>query len=74
VTDLESARLIPLPELPSRMHELDSSREYVVHCHLGGRSAEAVKLLQQAGFAKLYNLIGGINAWAETIDPSMPRY
>ncbi len=71
---LDTAKLIPLPELASRMHELDSSREYVVHCKLGGRSAQAIQFLQQAGFTKLHNLTGGIDAWAEKIDPSMPRY
>jgi len=66
--------LIPLNELPSRVHELDSSREIVAHCKMGGRSAKAVDFLRQAGFTKVHNLAGGINAWAERVDPKMPKY
>jgi adenylyltransferase/sulfurtransferase len=68
------ARLIPLAQLAERVHELDSSKEYVVHCKMGGRSAKAVAQLMQMGFRKLHNLAGGINAWAGEIDPKMPRY
>ncbi len=66
--------LIPLNDLPSRVHELDSSREIVAHCKMGGRSAKAVDFLRQAGFSKVHNLAGGINAWAERVDPKMPKY
>ncbi len=66
--------LIPLNDLPGRVHELDTSREIVVHCRMGVRSARAVTFLRQAGFRKVRNLVGGINAWAERIDPRMPRY
>jgi len=66
--------LIPLGELPKRVHELDSSREIVVHCKMGGRSAKAVEFLQQGGFKKVKNLAGGINAWSERVDPKVPKY
>src|SRR6202162_2824435 len=66
--------LIPLGDLPKRVSELDSSREIVAHCKMGGRSAKAVAFLKQAGFAKVTNLTGGITAWAERIDPKMPKY
>jgi sulfur-carrier protein adenylyltransferase/sulfurtransferase len=66
--------LIPLGDLPKRVHELDSSREIVVHCKMGGRSAKAVDFLRQAGFKKVWNLAGGINAWAEKVDPKTPKY
>ena len=66
--------LIPLNDLPKRVSELDSSREIVVHCKMGGRSAKAVDFLKQAGFGKVHNLAGGINAWAERVDPKMPKY
>ncbi|HEU4385476.1 MAG TPA: molybdopterin-synthase adenylyltransferase MoeB [Anaeromyxobacteraceae bacterium] len=66
--------LIPLGELPRRVHELDTSREMVVHCRTGPRSAKAVAFLRQAGFRKVRNLTGGISAWAERVDRSMPRY
>jgi sulfur-carrier protein adenylyltransferase/sulfurtransferase len=66
--------LIPLGDLPKRVGELDSSREIVAHCKMGGRSAKAVAFLQQAGFKKVSNLTGGITAWAEWVDPKMPKY
>jgi sulfur-carrier protein adenylyltransferase/sulfurtransferase len=66
--------LIPLNDLPKRVSELDSSREIVVHCKMGGRSAKAVEFLRQSGFTKVKNLTGGINAWAEKIDPKVPKY
>jgi adenylyltransferase/sulfurtransferase len=66
--------LIPLGDLPKRVHELDSSREIVAHCRSGQRSAEAVEFLRAAGFQKVWNLKGGILAWADRIDPKMPKY
>jgi len=66
--------LIPLAELPKRVNELDPSREIIVHCKMGGRSARAVDFLKQAGFKKVKNLVGGIDAWAQRIDSSLPRY
>ncbi len=66
--------LIPVGDIPKRASELDSSREIVAHCKLGGRSAKAVNFLRRAGFTKVYNLTGGINAWADRIDPKMPKY
>src|SRR5437588_4278664 len=66
--------LIPLNDLPRRVNELDTSREIVAHCKMGGRSAKAVEFLRQAGFTKVHNLAGGINAWAERVDPKMPKY
>jgi adenylyltransferase/sulfurtransferase len=66
--------LIPLGDLPTRVHELDSSREIVVHCKSGARSAKAVDFLRQSGFKRAKNLTGGILAWAERIDPSLPKY
>jgi len=66
--------LIPLGELPRRVHELDSSREIVAHCRSGKRSAEAVDFLRKAGFKKILNLSGGILAWSDQVDPSVPKY
>ena len=66
--------LIPLGELPQRVHELDSSREIVAHCKSGKRSAQAVEFLQKAGFRKISNLKGGILAWSDEVDPSVPKY
>lgn len=66
--------LIPVGELPRRVHELDSARDIVVHCKSGKRSAQAVDFLRQAGFRKVYNLHGGILSWSTQVDPSVPRY
>jgi adenylyltransferase/sulfurtransferase len=69
-----NGHLIPLGELPQRVHELDSSREIVAHCRSGKRSADAVDFLQKAGFRKIWNLKGGILAWSDDVDPSVPKY
>lgn len=66
--------LIPLGELPRRVHELDSSHEIIAHCRSGKRSAEAVDFLRKAGFRKVLNLRGGILAWSTEVDPNVPRY
>jgi adenylyltransferase/sulfurtransferase len=66
--------LIPVGDLPARISELDSSREIVAHCRSGVRSAKAVALLRQAGFRKVKNLAGGILAWSDKVDPTMPKY
>ena len=66
--------LIPLGQLPQRMNELDPDREIVIHCRSGKRSADAAAFLQQQGFNNVKNLAGGILAWADNIDPSMPKY
>jgi sulfur-carrier protein adenylyltransferase/sulfurtransferase len=66
--------LIPLGDLPRRVHELDSSRMIVAHCRSGKRSAEAVEFLRKSGFAKVWNLKGGILAWSDEVDPSVPKY
>jgi adenylyltransferase/sulfurtransferase len=73
---LEGARLVPLGELPARVGELAGWRErpVVVHCHKGGRSAKACRLLNDAGFRDVANLAGGIEAWSLSVDPSVPRY
>jgi adenylyltransferase/sulfurtransferase len=66
--------LIPLGDLSKRVSELDSSREIVAHCRSGKRSAEASEFLRQAGFRKVLNLKGGILAWSDEVDPSVPKY
>ncbi len=66
--------LIPLGDLPRRVHELDSSREIVAHCRSGVRSAKAVEFLRQSGFHKVKNLVGGVLAWSDRVDPKMPKY
>ena len=67
-------RFIPLGDVPARMHELDSADEIVLQCRSGVRSAKALGILEQAGFRKLKNLTGGILAWSDEVDPSLPKY
>jgi adenylyltransferase/sulfurtransferase len=74
ISRLEGAELIPLGALASRMHELDSAVETVFFCKSGSRSARAVELMAGAGFRKIKNLRGGINAWARQVDPKLPVY
>jgi len=74
IAHIEGADLIPLGELAARMHELDSAENIVLHCKTGPRSTRALELLRGAGFRKLKNLKGGINAWAREVDPSLPVY
>jgi adenylyltransferase/sulfurtransferase len=69
-----NGHLIPLGDLPRRVNELDSSKEIIAHCRSGARSAKAVEFLRQAGFQKVKNLTGGVLAWADKVDPSMPKY
>jgi adenylyltransferase/sulfurtransferase len=71
---IPGAKLIPLGELPKRMAELDRAAEIVVHCKSGVRSARACGLLRQAGFERVRNLAGGILAWSDKVDPSVPKY
>lgn len=66
--------LIPLGEVPKRMNELNSADEIVVHCRSGMRSAQAVEFLMKAGFRKIHNLKGGVLAWSDEVDPTMPKY
>ena len=73
--NIKGAKLIPLGEVPARMGEIDPERETVVHCKMGGRSAKAIEYLERAGFTgKLSNLVGGITAWSNDVDPSVPKY
>jgi adenylyltransferase/sulfurtransferase len=71
---IAGSTVIPLPELPSRLEELDRSVAMVVHCKSGVRSAKAIALLREAGFERLQNLTGGILAWIKDVDPGMPTY
>ncbi|MHB1744005.1 MAG: rhodanese-like domain-containing protein, partial [Acidobacteriaceae bacterium] len=66
--------LIPLNDLPWRVRELDAEREIAVHCKSGGRSQRAAEFLAQNGFKNVHNVAGGINAWAEKVDPKVPKY
>ena len=72
---IPGAKLIPLGEVMRRMGEIDETRETVIHCKMGGRSARAIEALQRAGFkGNLTNLKGGITAWSDEVDPKVPKY
>jgi adenylyltransferase/sulfurtransferase len=66
--------LIPLPELPKRLNELDTRKEIVAVCKMGPRGVKAVELLQKQGFTKVSNLHGGIHAWSDRVDRSVRKY
>ncbi len=74
IARIDGAQLIPLGEIAERAGELQREQQIVVHCHSGTRSAQAVRLLQHRGFNNVYNLEGGIDAWSDQIDPSVPKY
>ena len=74
---IPGATLIPLRDLPARLDELPrgaDAPDIIVHCKMGGRSAKAVTLLREQGFTKLKNLDGGILAWIDRVDPTLPKY
>jgi sulfur-carrier protein adenylyltransferase/sulfurtransferase len=71
---IAGSTVIPLPELPKRLGELDRGVEMVVHCKSGARSAKAITLMKEAGFSRLANLSGGILGWIKDVDPSLPGY
>ena len=74
ICNIPGSTLIPLGDLPSRLHELEGRGEMIVHCKSGVRSAKAVKLLREAGFAQAKNLRGGILRWIDAVDPTLPKY
>jgi rhodanese-related sulfurtransferase len=74
ISDLPGSVKIPLGTLPQRVGELPRDEEIVVYCRTGGRSGNAVQFLRQRGYDKAFNLAGGINRWAEVVDPTMARY
>jgi rhodanese-related sulfurtransferase len=71
---IEGAQLIPMREMPGRVAELDQNKEVVAICHHGGRSAQVAMFLEKAGFKKMHNLVGGVDAWSRTVDPTVPLY
>jgi adenylyltransferase/sulfurtransferase len=74
IAHIDSARLIPLGELPARLRELDGHADIVTMCHHGTRSRRAAELLRAAGFSKVRNLSGGIDAWSRDVDNTVLRY
>jgi rhodanese-related sulfurtransferase len=76
VVHIDRAKLVPMSQLASRIGELESYRNarIVVHCHHGGRSLRVAEWLRKVGFEKAQSMAGGIDAWSQTVDPTLPRY
>jgi len=74
IARIPGSKLVPLGTVQQRVHEFDSADEIILQCKSGARSARALQMFKTAGFKKLKNLTGGITAWAEEIDPSVPKY
>jgi rhodanese-related sulfurtransferase len=71
---IPGAQLIPMQQIPARLSEIPAAADVVVVCHHGGRSMQVASYLAGAGRSRVYNLSGGVAAWAEQVDPAMPRY
>jgi adenylyltransferase/sulfurtransferase len=74
ICNIPTAKLIPLGEVQKRANELDTAIPIVAYCKMGGRSAKAVGQLKELGFKKVRNMTGGILAWSDKVDPSVPKY
>jgi adenylyltransferase/sulfurtransferase len=74
VARIAGARLVPLDSIPAALSTFDPAQEYVIHCHHGMRSMMAAQFLKQRGITKVANLRGGISAWSDDVDPSVPQY
>ena len=71
---IEGAALIPMAEVPARVDELDRDKDVVAICHHGGRSQQVALFLEKAGYTRVHNLAGGVDAWSRTVDPTVPLY
>jgi len=74
IARIKGARLVPLSALPKRLAELDPNQPYYIHCKAGGRSLQALQFLRERGFQRLKSVQGGITAWSDQIDRSVPKY
>jgi rhodanese-related sulfurtransferase len=71
---IAGAQLVSMREVPARLSEIDQDQDVVAICHHGGRSQQVALFLEKAGYLKVHNLVGGVDAWSRTIDPSVPLY
>lgn len=74
VCRIEGSQLAPMQTIPQRMSEWEAARDTVCICHHGGRSMHVGMFLERHGFASVFNLTGGVDAWARQVDPAMPTY
>ena len=71
---IAGAQLVPMRDVPNRLDEIDQDKEVVAICHHGGRSAQVAVFLEKAGYTRVHNLVGGVDAWSRTVDPAVPLY
>ena len=71
---IEGSLHVPMREIPGRLGEIDADREVVAICHHGGRSMQVAMFLEKNGFSRVHNLVGGVDGWSRTVDPSIPTY
>lgn len=71
---IAGAELLPMRDIPARFAELDHDKDIVAICHHGGRSQQVAVFLEKNGFSKVHNLVGGVDAWSRTVDPTVPLY
>lgn len=71
---IDGSTLMPMGEVGTRLEELSRESDIVVICHHGGRSMQVALFLERNGFPNVHNLTGGVDAWARSVDPSMPTY
>ena len=71
---IAGAQLVPMREVPARLEEIDQGKDVVAICHHGGRSQQVALFLEKAGYTKVHNLAGGVDAWSRTVDPTVPLY
>lgn len=74
ICNIPGSQAIPMQQIPSRFNTIDPEQPVVCVCHHGGRSAQVAMFLQRQGYADVYNLAGGVDAWARQVDPKMPVY
>ncbi len=74
ICQIAGSQPMPMREVPQRFEDIDPARPVVCICHHGGRSAHVAMFLDRAGYREVYNLTGGVDAWARQVDRSMPTY
>ena len=71
---IEGSLHVPMREIPGRLGEIATDRDVVAICHHGGRSMQVAMFLEKNGFSRVHNLVGGVDGWSRTVDPSIPTY
>lgn len=74
IASVKGAVCIPMMEIPARLAELDRAKDILVLCHHGMRAQQVAEFLARSGYPKVSSVTGGISAWAQTVDPSIPQY